>query len=567
MQKLASLLNTIKIALKMSWQRYPEALSFAYLFGILAIVRVHKNIEFIFNVPYENVMIAIMTTVPLALASVALYERKKLTAKFRYAITGISAAFALLLCLTLPEQVESVDIFRIFVLNVSLYLAFTLIPFWYNDENYDIGVIQLLSRTAITLLYSVVLILGSFAILTAIDYLLGILIEGELYSDIAIAVFTFFAPTFLLGDVPDRYTVKYLMLDTLIKKLHVYVIMPLLLIYSAVLYLYFAKIVFSMTLPRNMIVHLTLWYSLIAILTLFFVNSYRREFGLSTWFYKWMPRILILPIGMMLFSLYLRVSQYGVTVKRYFVVALALWVVAVVIYFIIRQKRVYQNIVVAAIVVMLISMYGPLNAFNVSFNSQYGRFVNLLEQKAMLKGDKIVINNSISRADKKEIIDFIRFFDRQNQLDRLAFLPADFDPIDDTEVVFGFTYQYSYYIDSDRVSYYAQDDFTSEDITLYNKFQKIRIPDYSDNHAKNSWNFDDANNLIIIGEDGERIEIPLLETLDSLKGKERETGDKRISIIGDNPKYLFLITEISGQYVPKDSRYRIDYLSGYLFTE
>ncbi len=567
MQKIASLINTIKAALKMSWQRYPEALSFAYLFGILAIVRVHNEIEFIFNIAYENVMIAFITTVPLALAGVALYERKKTPAKSRYAISAISVAFALLLCLTLPKRVESVDIFRIFVLNVSLYLTFTMIPFWYNDENYDVSVIQLISRTAITLIYSAVLILGTFAILMTVDYLLGIAIDGELYGDIAIVVLTFFAPTFLLGEVPDRYSVKYLILDPLIKKLHVYVIMPLLLIYSAVLYLYFAKIVFSMTLPRNMIVHLTLWYSLIAILVLFFVNSYRHEFGLSRWFYKWMPRILILPIGMMLFSLYLRVSQYGVTVKRYFVVALALWVVAVVVYFIVKQQRVYQNIVVAAIVIMLVSMYGPINAFNVSFNSQYNRFVTVLEQNAMLNGDKIVINNSISRENKKEIIDFIRFFDQQNQLDKLAFLPANFDPIDDTEAVFGFTYQYSYYIDSDRISHYAHDDFTSENITPYNKFQKIRIPDYSDSRTENNWKFDDANNLIIISEDGKRLEIPLSDTLDSLRGKDGKGGEKHISIVGDNPKYLLLITEISGEYVPKDSRYRIDYLNGYLFTE
>ncbi len=567
MQKIASLFNTITTALKMSWQRYPEALSFAYLFGVLAIVRVHNNIEFIFNIAYTNVMLALMTAVPLALAGVALYERKKLTSQFRYAISAVSVAFALFICLTLPQQIESVDIFRIFVLNVSLYLAFTLIPFWHDDEDYDIGVIQLISRTAITLLYSIVLILGVFAILTAVDYLLGIAIEGELYSDIAIAVFTFFAPTFLLGEVPDRYSVKQLMLDPLIKKLHVYVIMPLLLIYSAVLYLYFAKIVFSMTLPRNMIVHLTLWYSLIAILTLFFVNSYRQQFGLSNWFYKWMPRILVLPIGMMMFSLYLRVSQYGVTVKRYFVVALALWVVVVVIYFIVMQKRNYQYIVVAAIVIMLISMYGPINAFNVSFNSQYSRFVSLLEQNAMLTDNKIVVNSDISSADRQQIIDFIRFFEGQNQLDQIEFLPDSFDPNHDTEVVFGFSYNYGHYIESDRISFYAHDDLTPENIATYNKFQQIRIPNYSENGADNQWQFDDANTVIIVAEDGERIEIPLLETLDSLRGKERETGDKRISIIGDNPKFLFLITEISGQYVPKDSRYRIDYLSGYLFTE
>ncbi len=568
MQKIASLLNTVQAALKTSWQRYPEALSFAYLFGILAIVRVHNSIDFIFQIPYKNAMIAAFTAVPMALVGVALCERKNFSTKWRYVISGIVGAFALLLCLTLPEQLENVDIFRIFVLNVSLYLSFTLIPFWYDDHNYDMGVIQLISRTTITLLYSVVLILGSFAILAAVDSLLGVAIDSEIYSDIAIVVFAFFAPTFLLGDIPDRYSVKHLMLDPLIKKLHVYVIMPLLLIYSTVLYLYFAKVVFSMMLPRNMIVHLTLWYSLIAIVTLFFVNSYRAEFGLSMWFSKWMPRILVLPIGMMLFSLYLRVSQYGVTVKRYFVVALALWVVGVVIYFIIKQKRVYQNIVVVAIVFMLVSMYGPLNAFNVSFNSQYGRFVNFLESKTMLKGDKLIINSALSRADKREIIDLISFFDRQRQLAKLKFLPNNFDPQDDMEAVFGFPYNSgNYYDDNQYISYYRYGEFAPETITDYNQFQPIEVSSDSkvlDNHK---WQINSAYNIEIVTENGTRFNIPLADTLETLQGESDQHSDKRIAITGNDPDYLLIITELSGSYNSNNDTYDINYLRGYLFTE
>ncbi len=568
MQKIATLLNTIKAALKTSWQRYPEALSFAYLFGVLAIIRVHQSIDFIAQIPYDNAMIASFTAIPMALVGVALYERQKFSNKGRYAISGIVGALAILLCLTLPEQLINVSIFRILVLNVSLYLAFTLIPFWYDDHNYDMGVIQLISRTAITLLYSVVLILGTFAILAAVDSLLGISVDSEIYSDIAIAVLAFFAPTFLLGEVPDRYSVKQLTLDPLIKKLHVYVVMPLLLIYSTVLYLYFAKIVFSMTLPRNIIVHLTLWYSLIAIITLFFVNSYRAEFGLSMWFSKWMPRILALPIGMMLFSLYLRVSQYGFTVKRYFVAALALWVVGVVIYFIIKQERIYQNIVVVAIVLMLVSMYGPLNAFNVSFNSQYGRFVNLLESKAMLNGDKLVINSELGSADKREIIDLINFFERQQQLDKLKFLPKDFDPQADMESTFGFVYNGGDYYDGNQyISYYRYGDFAPENIAPYNTFQPIEVSSNSQIDGDQKWQIDAAYNIEIVTESGLHFKIPLLDTLEDLKGNSGKNSDQRLVIEGNAPDYLLVITDVNGNYVSKDGSYDINYLRGYLFTE
>ncbi len=570
MKLLNKLYGGLKTALKQSWQNYPEALVFIYLFGALSIDRVHRDVLTIMGLNYSNVMVAVLTAFPIFLVVAALDRRFSPGRTKRLIGDLIALVLTALIYFSLPESYNQIDIFRIFVVNVSLYLSFTLIPFFYAADDYDISILQLISRLSITLLYSLVLIFGTFAILFAVDNLLGLSIDGDLYTDCFIVIMTVFAPTFLLGDIPNGQSVKRLSVDVLMKKLHIYVIMPLILVYSAILYLYFGKVVVARALPKNIIVHLTLWYALIAILTVFFTNSFRAEFAIGRWFDKWIARILILPVGMMMFSLYLRISQYGITVKRYFVLALALWCVGVIVYFLVRAARIYQNIVIAAIVVMLITMYGPFNAFAISFNSQFGRLTTILEDDNMLVGNALTPNPNISNDDKAQINALIKYFRRQDQLAKLPFLPEDFNPHNDMEAVFGFTYNADNYARTEAyINYYAERNYQSQDITEYNAFYDIEYRG-GDAETGDYTTALEAGTLNIALADGRRVAIPLRRQFEQLRGNRAKDGAEPILLKGksdDGSKWLFIARELSGQYYKNADEYNIDYIRGHLFIE
>ncbi len=571
MKLLNKLYDGLKAALKQSWQNYPEALLFIYLFGALSVDRVHRDVSTIMGLNYSNLMVAFFTAFSIFLVVAALDRRFSLGRSKRLIGDLIALVLTALVYLSLPESYNQIDIFRIFVVNVSLYLAFTLIPFFYAEDDYDISILQLISRLSISLLYSLVLLFGSFAILFAVDNLLGLSIDGDLYMDCFIVIMTAFAPTFLLGDIPNGQSVRRLRVDVLLKKLHIYVIMPLILIYSAILYLYFGKVVIARALPKNMIVHLTLWYALIAILTVFFTNSFRAEFALGRWFDKWIARILILPVGMMMFSLYLRISQYGITVKRYFVLALALWCVGVIIYFLMRSVRIYQNIVIAAIVIMLITMYGPFNAFVLSFNSQFDRLTTILERNNMLSGDVLTPNSNISSDDKEQINALIKYFRRQDQLDELTFLPEDFNPHDDMTTVFGFDYNANYARkeDYDYINYYAEKIHQSQNIAEYNAFYDIEYR--ADEPVIGDYTIDlEAGTLNIVLSDGRRVSITLLERFEQLRGGRAKEEAAPILIDGkadDGSKWRFIAREINGRYIEREGKYDVYYIQGLLFIE
>ncbi len=570
MSKITTFFKGLKTALKTSWQDYPEALFFSYAVTALLIVQIHNNIDYIFGLPFENVLLSLVTAVPLFLTVASFSHNCAGGRKLRLIGDGIALIIVALLYFSLSPDMTATEAFRLFVYNISFYLLFSLIPFYRNCDKYDIGVIGLIARAAITLLYSIVLILGLFAILATIDNLLGISIDSELYGDITTVILAGFAPTFFLGKVPNRQSVEWVSVDRLIQKLHIYVIVPLLLIYSAILYIYFAKIAFVQQLPQNRIVHLTLWYGLIAILTLFFSYSYREQYALGRFAHKWLARILVLPVGMMLFSLYLRISQYGFTVKRYFVLALALWLAGIVSYFAITQKRKFQYIVVAAILIMVLSLDAPINAFNVSFNSQLNRLTTLLEHNAMLVDGTLLPNAAVAADDKRQICELIDYFNDQEQLSDIEFLPADFNPYDDMQDQFGFEFDYGFgYADREHyISYYFSSDdaiANAEQISEYNQFYLLALGEKAGDGQ--IWQLDDTDNVVIELPDDRKISVPLAATLQQLKDDQYPNSETILVIEGQAPNYRLLIKELSGYYSLGDDDFTLDYLAGYLFIE
>ena len=98
-----------------------------------------------------------------------------------------------------------------------------------------------------------------------------------------------------------------------------YIVIPLIAIYSAILYAYFLKIIITRSWPQGLVSHLVLWYSVLSVAVIFFITPIldrnRWAYRFKFWFSK-----LILPILIMMFiSIGIRVKAYGITENRYFI--------------------------------------------------------------------------------------------------------------------------------------------------------------------------------------------------------------------------------------------------------
>ncbi|NLX86843.1 MAG: DUF4153 domain-containing protein [Clostridiales bacterium] len=394
--------------------------------------------------------------IPVSLCIKTLFERVPAQNTLPRVLAYIGAAAGLVFYyLYLLQDFEMVAVTRYIALSFALYLAFTFIPYFYRRENYELYVIKLFTSFFITFLYSAVLFLGLAAMLFTVDTLFVLKLSEKLYFDIWLIAAGVFAPTYFLADIPQhREEVPPEYYPRVLKALLLYIVMPLIIAYSTILYVYFAKIIITRQWPDGMVSHLVLWYSFISILVLFFVYQLRRSNKWVGVFVSYFPKLVIPLLAMMFVSMGIRIKAYGVTENRYFVLAAGLWVTVGYVYHILRKdvRNIFLPVSLALVAVLAVT--GPWSAYNVSRLSQNIRFERILEKYQMIDNGGIVkAAGDLADEDKREISAIIRYFNSYHSLDDLKYLPEGFT-VENMEEIFGFEYDYSRWPSDEREYFY-----------------------------------------------------------------------------------------------------------------
>ena len=314
--------------------------------------------------------------IPLSLCIKQFFERNKNKNSFKL-LTGytLGAVVLVLYYFFLLNDLSMVEITRYIAVSLALFLAFIYTPYFPGKQRFEAYVITLFAGFFTTILYSAVLYSGLSAILFAVDKLLGVTIQAEVYYYTFIFVVFLFAVSYFLAGIPlrsDELSEK--LYPKLLKILLLYIVIPLISAYTLILYIYFAKIIITWQWPVNIVTNLVLWYAVITIIVAFFITPIIAENKWAASFLKFFPKIILPILIMMFISISIRINAYGVTERRYFVTVLALWVFAVMLYLSLTKKL--RNIVIPVSLsfITLISVFGPLSSYSVSIRSQNKRF-------------------------------------------------------------------------------------------------------------------------------------------------------------------------------------------------
>ena len=456
--KIATLLKTLMTKLSSSLKRFPGTIALAVSVVSVLIYVNHMHSE-LSNETLETLQRTAMILalgIPVSLCIKTLFERMPAQNTLPRVLAYIGAAASLVFYyLYLLQDFEMVTVTRYIALSFALYLAFTFIPNFYRRENYELYVIKLFTSFFITFLYSAVLFLGLAAMLFTVDTLFVLKLSEKLYFDIWLIAAGVFAPTYFLADIPQhREEVPPEYYPRVLKALLLYIVMPLIIAYSTILYVYFAKIIITRQWPDGMVSHLVLWYSFISILVLFFVYQLRRSNKWVGVFVSYFPKLVIPLLAMMFVSMGIRIKAYGVTENRYFVLAAGLWVTVGYVYHILRKdvRNIFLPVSLALVAVLAVT--GPWSAYNVSRLSQNSRFERILEKYQMIDNGGIVkAAGDLADEDKREISAIIRYFNSYHSLDDLKYLPEGFT-VENMEEIFGFEYDYSRWPSDEREYFY-----------------------------------------------------------------------------------------------------------------
>ncbi|MCH9024805.1 MAG: DUF4153 domain-containing protein, partial [candidate division Zixibacteria bacterium] len=371
--------------------RFPFTLLSAVLGAVVGIMLVESDRQSQEYVLQKLGMVAALG-LPLFTA-LAFYADKKLWDKSKnYGLQVIGLIFLVVYYLSIPGESESPNFHlqRFMLLNISFHFLVAFIPFIGGNQIRGFWQFNksLFLRFLTAALYSAVLYIGLTIALAALDYLFGVDITWKSYMKLWIVIASIFQTWVFLAGVPVNLNAlndsqEY---PKGLKVLAQYILLPLVALYFVILITYEFKIIIEWNLPKGWVSQLVLWFSVVGILSLLLLHPLRERTE-SKWikvFSKWFFRMLLPLLGMLFFAIWVRISDYGITENRYYVLAMAIGLSFVVLYFIFSKAKDIRIIPMVVFAIAILSAFGPWGAFAVSKASQQNRMEAILIENEVL---------------------------------------------------------------------------------------------------------------------------------------------------------------------------------------
>lgn len=273
--------------------------------------------------------------------------------------------------------------------------------FWQYNKN-------LFLRILAALLFAHVLFGGLAFALAALDNLFGMETPGKRYEELWVLMSVLFTTWFFLAGIPrdhdeleaSREYPKGLRIFTY------YILLPIVFVYLAILYAYLGKILISWDWPQGWVSKLILGFAGTGIFSLLLLHPLGHQTE-NVWVrsvIRWFYVVLIPLVVMLFFAVWRRVTEYGMTEGRYLALALGVWLVFTILYFLIRPAKNIKFIPASLCVGILIVSLGPWGALPVSERSQVVRLESLLKKNALLHDGKVRKGSgNVSREDIREV--------------------------------------------------------------------------------------------------------------------------------------------------------------------
>lgn len=334
----------------------------------------------------------------------------------------------------LPSKEDDFDEVFAYVLVPTYILAHLFVSFaaYINKKSeYDFWEFNknLFIISILTAIFTFVLTAGVNLALLAIENLFNWNFNEKIYGKTAAVIgivgntliFLLFTSTGVKSlEQPTKYPV-------VLKFFTQFILIPLLLLYVVILYLYTGKIVLNWELPQGWVSYLVLAYSIVGILALLLVHPLRNEAARS-WvaIFSKIFYFSLFPLLILLFTaIFTRILEYGYTEPRYYVLLLALWLTSVQLYFIFNKKATIKFIPMSLFVFGLFALLFPyFNSFAVANRSQKAQLEQLLTDNNLLSNGKIAFDEKVSAEVAESVADKFKFLStRGNTSYLLAYLP------------------------------------------------------------------------------------------------------------------------------------------------
>ena len=423
MKKIKENVKKLLSHFKSGFERFPITIILAFMHFITGIyiaeVRNFQSDEFI------EVNLLLFGSIFIT-GMCEIIREKYFYEKNKWLVRGIYSFITLVLSIIFYVdylQTNDYNNFKFWALIPISIILFVLIPIL-NKENKEKYLQSEFSDFVITYIFAAVLFVGIAIVLTTISYLF-FSSNNDFFFRLTTYSFWFIAEVFgaslflSLLKKPDDDLENY-KFPSIFNLLIKFVIIPLIVIYTGILYIYMAKAVISMQLPKGLISHLVLWYTAFSVIIIILITPFTQKDKFLGNFKKYFPYFSIPLIFASLFALFQRIYQYGITEKRYYVLILIFWLLFCVILFI--RKMNITGIFISLIACVVIAVYTPFSAKSVSNFSQKERLKRMLVKYGALKDGKISkITQKLTNRQGNHIHTTIQYISSNSDIQKLNF--------------------------------------------------------------------------------------------------------------------------------------------------
>lgn len=412
-------IQTLLTDTRLVLERFPWVLASAVLSTLSVIILSNQSYEAQKNLSYlTHLSIIAALGIPLFLSFKVCLEAHNEDKKIFPFLSLLGFIVLLIYYLVLPKHLKGFDINRYALININAHLLVAVAPFLFlpNGSNsfwqYNKA---LFLRFILSFIYSNTIFVGIAIAIGVTDYLFEFIkFDEKIYMHLWLAVVGIFNTWFFLGGVPKDVRVldgdkRY---PRGLKIFTQFVLIPLVLLYLGILYLYMSKIIVTWELPTGWLSSFIIGVSMFGILTLLLVHPltdqeenawfriYRRYFYLALF-----PLIILMAV-----AIGRRVMDYGLTEQRYFVLVFTVWLFFIAVKFTLKPNTNIRSIPLTLMVLIAVATWGPWNAMAVSKRSQMARLKHILVQNGLLK-DKLLHASSqpLKNADTREISNIVYY--------------------------------------------------------------------------------------------------------------------------------------------------------------
>ncbi|WP_066505014.1 DUF4153 domain-containing protein [Rufibacter sp. DG15C] len=412
-------LKEIALAAYQTFLRFP----FTLLSAVMGTTVVWLMIERDSNEETILPKLAIISALGLILFFVLeLYsERKGNKPALRWGLVALGVLLLVTYYFFLPQEPAFKEMMRYLLWMIALHLAASFAAYlnWKVENGFWQFNKSLFLRLLTAALYTVVLFLGLLLAIMAFDQLFDVKIDQKIYPKLWIFMVGVFNTWFFLAGVPNPNELENVTdYPKGLKLFTQFVLLPLVTLYLVILYAYMGKILVQWEWPRGWVSYLVLGFSTAGIFSLLLIHPVRED-ECNRWirtFAKWFYRALFPLLILLLLAIWRRVRDYGITENRYIVLVLALWLLAVALYFLFSRQKNIKFIPMTLGALAFLVAVEPWGVFSVSQRSQTGRLQELLTQHQLLANGQIQkVKKALPDTAAAEITSIVEYLGEMHQ--------------------------------------------------------------------------------------------------------------------------------------------------------